>query len=133
MLKKIFLYLLAIFMLAAGIHHFVNTEFLLRMMPPFLPYPLILVQVSGVVEILLGLLLLIPKYTRLAAWACILLFLAVFPANIYMALAPEKFPDFPRWALYLRLPLQLLPILWAYWFTRPMVFPSPRPLSQGSR
>ncbi len=118
-LKTIFKYLLALFMIAAGIHHFVNTEFLLKMMPPFLPYPLGLVQISGVLEIILGLLLLYPKYTRIAAWGCILLFVAVFPANIYMAMIPERFPEIPQWGLYLRLPLQLLPILWAWWFTRP--------------
>lgn len=118
-MRKFFLYLLALFMVVAGLNHFFNTEFLLRMMPPMLPFPLELVYISGVIEILLGILLLVPSLTRLAAWGCILLFIAVFPANLYMALAPEKFSDFPQWALYLRLPLQILPILWAYAYTRP--------------
>lgn len=124
-MRRFFLYLLALFMVVAGLNHFFNTEFLLRMMPPMLPYPLELVYLSGVLEILVGILLLIPRLTRFAAWGCVLLFIAVFPANLYMAMAPEKFSDFPRWALYLRLPLQILPILWAYVYTRPPKTASP--------
>jgi uncharacterized membrane protein len=70
-------------------------------------------------EILFGLMLMIPKLTRMAAWGLILLLVAIFPANIYMAQHAELFPWTTRKALLIRLPLQLVFIVWAYWFTRP--------------
>lgn len=116
--KLILKWMFGIAFILAGINHFLNTNFYLRMMPPMFPAHLFLVYLSGVCEILLGLLLLIPKFTRTAAWGLIALLVAVFPANIYMALNPNLFPEFSAAALYLRLPLQLVLIIWAYWFTR---------------
>lgn len=101
----------------AGLYHFINPAFYLRMMPPYLPWHLFLIYLSGFFEVALGALLLVPKYTRLAAWGLIALRIAVFPANIHMALNPQLFPDIPPVALWLRLPLQALFILWSYWFT----------------
>jgi uncharacterized membrane protein len=74
--------LLALFFVAAGINHFVLTGFYLRMMPTYLPWPLELVQVSGVAEVVLGVLPLMPRHTVAAAWGLILLLIAVFPANV---------------------------------------------------
>lgn len=105
-------------MIAAGAYHFINPNFYLRMMPPVLPAHSFLVYLSGAFEIVLGVLLLIPKFTRLAAWGLIALFIAVYPANIYMALNPELFPEFSSTALYLRLPLQIVLIAWAFWLTK---------------
>lgn len=116
--KKILQWLLAIAMILAGANHFLSPDFYLRMMPPVLPAHLFLVYLSGAFEIALGVLLLVPRFTKLAAWGLIALFVAVFPANIYMALNPQLFPEFSLTALYLRLPFQLLFIAWAYWFTR---------------
>jgi uncharacterized membrane protein len=116
--KLILKWMFGIAFILAGINHFLNTSFYLRMMPPRIPAHLFLVYLSGVCEILLGFLLLIPKFTRTAAWGLIALLVAVFPANIYMALNPNLFPEFSAAALYLRLPLQLVLIIWAYWFTR---------------
>ncbi len=110
-------YLLAFGFVLAGINHFVNAEFYLKMMPPYLPAHLFLIYLSGIFQIALGILLLIPKYTRLAAWGLIALLIAVFPANVYMAMNAEIFPEFSRTALYLRLPLQIVLIAWAFWFT----------------
>jgi uncharacterized membrane protein len=87
------------------------------MMPPFLPAPLFLVYLSGVIEIALGILLLVPRFSRLAAYGLIALLIAVFPANIYMAANPHLFVEYSPAALYLRLPLQLALIIWAFWFT----------------
>ena len=58
------------------------------------------------------------KISRPAAWGIILLLLAVFPANIYMAMNTELFKDFNPTMIYLRLPIQFILIAWAYWFTR---------------
>jgi uncharacterized membrane protein len=110
--------LLAIFMIVAGTLHFVNPEFFLKIMPPHLPLHRELVALSGFCEILFGILLLIPKCSRLAAWGIIALLIAVFPANIYLYQNQEILPASPLIHL-LRLPLQGVFILWAYWHTRP--------------
>ena len=117
-IKSISKYLLAIFMIGAGTMHFVNPDFFLKIMPPYLPLHKELVLASGVCEILLGVLLLIPKCSHLAAWGIIALLIAVFPANIYLYQNQEILPASPFIHL-LRLPLQGVFILWAFWHTRP--------------
>ncbi len=116
--KLILKWLLAIGFVLAGIYHFLNPTFYLKMMPPVLPAPLFLIYLSGVFEIALGILLLISKFTHFAAWGLIALLIAVFPANVYMAMNPQVFPEFSSTALYLRLPLQLVLIALMFWFTR---------------
>ena len=111
-------YLLAIFMIGAGTLHFVRPEFYLKIMPPYLPLHLELVYLSGFFEIALGLLLLVPRISRLAAWGIIALLIAVFPANIYLYQHQDLVPASPT-VHFLRLPLQGVFILWAYWHTRP--------------
>ena len=86
-------------------------------MPPYLPWHYALVIVSGIAEIVLGIGLLIPQTSTYAAWGLILLLIAVFPANLHMAMNPDLFPTIPAFALWVRLPLQGLLILWAYWYT----------------
>ena len=115
--KTAFKFLLAILMVGAGITHFVNPDFFLKIMPPYLPLHLVLVYLSGCFEIALGGLLLVPRFSRLAAWGIIALLIAVFPANIYLFQNQELLPASPMVHL-LRLPLQIVFILWAYCFTR---------------
>ena len=110
-------FLLAIFMIGAGTMHFVNPEFFLRIMPPYLPLHAELVMISGAGEILLGVLLLVPKFSHMAAWGIIALLIAVFPANIYLYQNQDLMPAPPHVHL-LRLPMQGLLILWAYWHTK---------------
>ncbi len=112
-------WLYGLFFMAAGANHFVNTPFYVSIMPPYLPWPVALVYISGVAEIGLGGLLLFERWSRLAAWGLIALLLAVFPANIHMALHPELYPWASPLGLWLRLSLQGLLIAWAYWYTRP--------------
>ena len=104
--------LAAIFVLA-GIWHFLHPATYLAIMPPQLPQPLALVYVSGGFEILGGLGLLPARTRRWASWGLLALLLAVFPANVYMALAHEKF-GIPGWVAWGRLPLQL-PLMWWVW------------------
>ena len=111
--------LLALVFVVAGVNHFVSEAFYLRMMPPYLPAHRLLVFWSGVAEVALGLLLLIPRFTRLSAWGLIALLVAVFPANMQMALNSALFPEFSPAVLWLRLPLQAVLVFWAHWFTRP--------------
>ncbi len=111
-------YLLAIFYILAGVNHFINSDFYVKIMPPYLPWHLFLVQLSGLFEIALGIMVLIPKFTNIAGWGLIALLIAVFPANIQMALNPDLFPNINPLLLWLRLPLQPVLMYWAYWSTR---------------
>jgi len=109
------------FMIWIGIQHFVDPKTFVDIMPPFLAaWALELVYISGVFEILGGLGLLIPKTRRAAGWGVIALLIAVYPANIYMAIENvpfkgEQLSDAVRWG---RLPFQFLFIWLAYWTSR---------------
>jgi uncharacterized membrane protein len=109
--------------IGSGILHFVKHEGYVRLMPTALPYPHGLVYLSGVIEGGLGVLLLVPRTRRVAAWALIPTLIAIFPANIYAATtagtAHAAMPGVPVWAAWLRLPVQGVLIAWAYRYTRP--------------
>ncbi len=109
--------LFAALFVAAGVGHFAATGFYLKIMPPYLPYHRELVLISGGFEVALGLMLAIPRTSRLAAWGLIALLIAVFPANIYVYQHRDLFP-LPEVVHLLRLPAQGLLILWAYAYTR---------------
>jgi uncharacterized membrane protein len=111
--KRVF----AALFIIAGVGHFIATDFFLKIMPPYLPFHLTLVLVSGVIEIVLGILLLVPSYSRLAAWGIMALLIAVFPANIHVYTHQEFFP-LPWLVHLLRLPLQGVLIIWAFVYTR---------------
>ena len=111
-------YLLAMFMVGAGTMHFIKPDFYVQIMPPYLPLNQELVYLSGFFEIALGLLLLVPRFSRLAAWGIVALLIAVFPANVYVYQHQEILPASPILHL-LRLPLQGVFLLWAYWHARP--------------
>ncbi|MEP7122040.1 MAG: DoxX family membrane protein [Byssovorax sp.] len=116
--------LLAVAMVVVGVLHFVNPAGFVRIVPAYLPAPLALVLVSGAAEILGGLGLFVPRTRRLAAWGLVALYIAVFPANLNMALHQIPLGDAPIapdkvWLLWLRLPFQALFIAWAVWLTRP--------------
>jgi len=110
------LYLMGLLYVLAGVNHFVSPKFYLKIMPPYLPYHEFLVAASGLAEIVLGVMLFIPATRSWAAWGIILLLIAVFPANLYMAYAPE-FQEMSPWFRWCRLPIQLLLIWWAYRYT----------------
>ena len=123
-IKTALRFLLAGAMVVVGVLHFVNPAGFVRIVPAYLPAPLTLVLISGAAEIAGGLGLLVPRTRRLAAWGLVALYLAVFPANLNMALHQIPLGDAPIapdkvWLLWLRLPFQALFIAWAYWFTRP--------------
>lgn len=106
----------AIFLLS-GLGHFVATDVYVKIMPPYLPSHRALVLLSGVFEVVLGVLLLVPPTSRLAAWGLIALLVAVFPANVFMYQHSERF-GVPTMLLLLRLPFQGVLIFWAYRYTR---------------
>ena len=106
------------FMVAAGTMHFIKPDFYVQIMPPYLPLHRELIYLSGFFEIALGLLLLIPRFSRLAGWGIMALLVAVFPANIYLYQHQDLLPASGS-LHFLRLPLQGLFLMWAYWHTRP--------------
>ena len=107
---------LAALFVTAGIFHFVRPAVFERVVPPFLPYPRALVYISGAAEIAGGVALLVPQLRAFAGLWLTALLIAVFPANIHMALAPERagFGIAPLW-LWLRLPAQLVLIAFVWW------------------
>ena len=111
---------LSVFFVYFGIDHFINPDFYLSIMPPAFPLHAEAVYISGFFEILGGICVLIPSLRKLAGWGLIALLVSVYPANIYMAINPEAFPEISIGLLYFRLPLQFLFIYWAYSITRPL-------------
>lgn len=120
-LKSILKYVFGIFFVVGGLNHFVSPAFYLKIMPPYVPWHLFFVYLSGLFEVACGALLLVPRFTRAAAWGLIALLVAVSPANIHMATHAAVYPDIAPVVLWLRLPLQLVLIAWAYLYTRPIV------------
>lgn len=101
-----------------GIAHFTSTAFFVAIVPPWVPYALPVVYISGVAEIMLALLIVWPVTRPLAGWGLILLTLAVTPANIHMWLNPDLFPEVSETALSIRLVVQVLLLLLIWWSTR---------------
>lgn len=112
--------LLAILFVIAGSLHFIAPQVYLRIVPPSLPAPLAMVYLSGAAEILGGIGLLFPATRQAAAWGLVALLIAVLPANIYMATAHLPAPGImgQSWAQWLRIPLQVPLIYWAWLYTR---------------
>lgn len=125
--RRILLVLAAAFFVSAGILHFTKTAFYLKIMPPYIPWHLAMVQISGVSEILGGIGLLLPATRRMAAWGLVALLIAVIPANVYMATNPVEagatgLSAVIRWG---RLPLQLVFIAWVLWCSKAKARPTP--------
>jgi uncharacterized membrane protein len=112
--RKVGIWLAGIFFIIAGVFHFIRPAPYRAMMPPWLPGPGLLVAGSGLAEIAGGIGVLIGRFRRMAAWGLIALLVAVFPANLHVALHGWPGTDFPRWVLWMRLPFQALFIGWVY-------------------
>jgi uncharacterized membrane protein len=121
--KTVLLWAMGIFYVLGGLNHLANPGFYLPMMPSYLPAHLPLVYLSGLAEIVLGVAVLVPRTRPLAAWGIVLLLIAIFPANIHIAL--HDVPVFGAkegagiWN-WVRLPLQGVLISWAWWYTGPV-------------
>ena len=116
--KKLVLFGLAAFFINVGVDHFVNPEFYLSIMPPAFPLHLEAVYISGFFEVLGGVGVLIPRLRKIAGWGLVALLVAVYPANIYMAITPEAFPEASVALLYVRLVFQFLFFYWAFSVTK---------------
>ncbi len=102
------------FFVFAGAMHFVVPKTYRKIMPPYLPAPDAMVYASGLAEIAGGAGLMRPDHRRLAGWWLIATLVAVFPANLHMALHPDEYPDVPGGAraLWGRLPFQGVFVAW---------------------
>jgi uncharacterized membrane protein len=115
---------LGMFYLVAGGNHFRSPEAYTAIMPQYIPWPLAMVYVSGVAEILGGIGVLIPdgfvfpRIRAFATWGLVAMLIAFLPVHINMCLHPEAFPTVPVWVIWIRLPLQLPLIAWAWAYTR---------------
>jgi uncharacterized membrane protein len=119
-LRVVLRVLLAHSFVAIGVLHFVRPGMFAQIVPPYLPAPLALVYISGYFEILGGCSIMIPAVRRAAGWGLIALLIAVFPANLHMAIndVPVDRKTLPPLVLWLRLPLQLVFIVWVWWCAR---------------
>lgn len=117
MIQSLARLVLSALFIVAGVAHFRTPEPFVKIVPPYLPSPYVLVYVSGIFEILGGLGILAPATRVIAGWGLIALLIAVFLANIYMAVAGIKIGGFPSqpWMAWARLPLQFVLIALVYW------------------
>ena len=121
-LRTLALLLLTPAYVVVGVTHFTNAAWFVAIMPPWIPAHELLVYLSGVAEITLGVAALVPATRHLAGFGILALLIAVFPANIHMAIEAEHFAatlGIPQWSLYTRLPYQIVLAAWALWATRP--------------
>lgn len=115
----------ALMFIFSGVSHFAATDTFLKMMPDFLPAHLVLVYLSGILEMAGGLGLLIPRFQRMAAWGLLALLIAVVPANINVAVNNIQLGGWMNYPLYqwIRVPFQLVLIWWVLWSNELLVWP----------
>ena len=109
---------MSLFYVSVGISHFTDPYWFVQIVPPYLPYKLELVYISGFFEIILGLMILIPSVRLYAGWALIILLIAVYPANIYLAQTNGAAMNTTPLIAWGRLPFQFVFIGLAYWHTK---------------
>ena len=117
-LKLISIGVMGRFYFSVGVNHFTDPYWFLQIVPPYLPYKIELVYISGFLEIVLGVMLLIPKTRVYAGWGLIMLLIAVYPANIYLAQTNGVAMNTTPLIAWGRLPFQFVFIGLAYWYTK---------------
>jgi uncharacterized membrane protein len=117
--KPATVYIMGLFYIVVGVNHFLDPAWFIRIVPPILPFKMTLVYVSGFFEILFGIMLIIPKTRYIAGWGLILLLIAVYPANIYLALTNGAAMGTTPIIAWGRLPFQFVFIGLAYWHAKP--------------
>ena len=117
-LKLISIVVMGLFYFSVGVNHFTDPYWFLQIVPPYLPYKIELVYISGFLEIVLGVMLLVPKTRVYAGWGLIMLLIAVYPANIYLAQTNGVAMNTTPLIAWGRLPIQFVFIGLAYWHTK---------------
>ena len=116
--KNLGLAIVFLWFMGGGIMHFVNADFFVAIMPPYIGYHLEIVYINNVLKILGAIGILIPTLRQWAGNGLLLLVVCVSPANIHMWLNPELFPDVPETFLSIRLVVQVALLLLIWWCTR---------------
>ena len=117
-LKLISIVVMGLFYFSVGVNPFTDPYWFLQIVHPYLPYKIELVYISGFLEIVLGVMLLIPKTRVYAGWGLIMLLIAVYPANIYLAQTNGAAMNTTPLIAWGRLPFQFVFIGLAYWHTK---------------
>ena len=117
-IKTFSIIIMSLFYIMAGTNHFINPVWYVRIVPPILPFKTAIVYISGILEIILGTLLIFPKTRFIAGWGLIILLLAIYPANIYVALTNGEAMDITPLIAWGRLPFQFVLIGFAYWHSK---------------
>lgn len=117
-LKPLSIYVMGLFYAIVGYKHFQDPEWFIQIVPPILPFKLTLVYLSGLFEILLGILLMVPAFQSIAARGLIILLICVYPANIYLALTNGAAMNISPEIAWGRLPFQFVFLGLAYWHSK---------------
>ncbi len=112
--KQISRIAMSLLYIVAGINHFIQPLFYVKIMPIYFPVPLMLVYISGAFEFLLGVLILVQKTRKVACWLIIAMLIAFLPVHIQMLIDHPNLSDYMFWISVLRLPLQFVLIKWAW-------------------
>ncbi len=110
-------YLMSTIYILAGAFHFITPKIYLRIIPDYIPWHKFMVVLSGIVEILLGLLLVFEATRNIAAYAIILMLIVFLPVHIEMLVNKKKRLRLPLWVLFARIPLQFGLMYWAYLYS----------------
>ncbi len=113
-MKKVSIILISLLYIVAGLYHFINPGFYVKIMPRYIPFHLFFVYATGVIEIVLGILVLIKKYQKKAAWAIVLMLIAFLPVHIQMLKDAWISLNIKFIVAFLRLPLQFVLIYWTW-------------------
>lgn len=110
---------LGILFLFTGIGHFIETEPMAQMLPSWVPERVLLVYLSGILELAIAVGFLVPRFRRMTGWVAAAMLVLFFPANIYAAINHVPMGGHAWGPVYLliRAPLQIIILLWVYWFT----------------
>tara|TARA_B100000963_G_C22090093_1_gene436090 strand:- start:8 stop:487 length:480 start_codon:yes stop_codon:yes gene_type:complete len=119
-IKRITIFIMSALYIIIGVKHFLNPDFFVAIVPPFITWEKEAVLLSGLFEIILGVLLLFGKTRRLASWCIIMLLIAVFPANIYLYISevPRETLNITQSQALFRMPFQITLIIIAIWHSK---------------
>ena len=117
-IKTLSIIIMSLFYIGVGTNHIINPNWFVRIIPPILPFKTAIAYISGILEIILGSLLIFPKTRFIAGWGLIILLVAVYPANIYVALTNGEAMDITPLIAWGRLPFQFVLIGLAYWHSK---------------
>lgn len=106
-------YLLGILLVLAGMNHFRKPTLYERVIPPRFPAASTLILITGIVEMILGFMLLNVRTQQYAAWGIIFLLINYFIIHVYVLMNRKTFPKLPKWTLFLSMPIHLFLIIWA--------------------